>query len=226
MMSTPTGIFSQPASLMRDAISLAWRAISPNAGLTVPRNPMAGLAVLRREPRRVELVMDGGRAEIPQDRLAGAGEQRPAAELVALPLADLGRGDVADVVDVEHEQRAEVGFLQRLLDACEPIAVQPPIVDALLEIDPHGAERRQRAAPVVARIDILGAELQRLARDVHLDRLGEFAVRLVAIEHGAVHGEIGRIDLQDQSGLVDRLVFLLHLARDHLETRLGSGNRH
>ena len=69
-----------------------------------------GLAVLRLEPRRVELVVHGGGAEIPQDRLAVAGEQRPAAELVALPFADLGRGDVADVVDVEDQQRAESEF--------------------------------------------------------------------------------------------------------------------
>ena len=40
MMSTPTGIFSQPASLISDAISLAWRSIRPNAGLTVPRRPI------------------------------------------------------------------------------------------------------------------------------------------------------------------------------------------
>ena len=118
MMSTPTGILSTPASLISEAISLAWRSISPNAGLTVPRRPMqAGLAVLRLEPGRVELVVHGGRAEVPQDRIAVAGEQRPAAELVALPFADLGRGDVADVVDVEDQQRAELGFLQRLLDA-------------------------------------------------------------------------------------------------------------
>ena len=87
-----------------------------------------------------------------------ARQQRPAAELVALPLADLGRGEVADVVDVEHQQRAEVGLLQRLLDAREPVAVQPAVIDALLEIDPHDAERRQRAAPVVARVDVLGAD--------------------------------------------------------------------
>ena len=39
MMSTPTGIFSQPASLMMEAISLACLAIRPNEGLTVPRRP-------------------------------------------------------------------------------------------------------------------------------------------------------------------------------------------
>ena len=41
MMSTPTGILCTPASLMSEAISLAWRSISPKAGLTVPRRPMS-----------------------------------------------------------------------------------------------------------------------------------------------------------------------------------------
>src|SRR5262249_58969864 len=83
----------------------------------------AGGAVRRLEPGGVELVVHGGGGEITQDGVAVAGEQRPAAKLVALPLADLGRGDVADVVDVEDEQRAELGFFQRLLDAAQPIAV-------------------------------------------------------------------------------------------------------
>ena len=127
----------------------------------------AGLAILRLEPRRIKLVMHGRGAEVPQDRIvAGAGQQREAAELVALPFADLGRGDVADVVDVEDQQRAELGLLQRRLDAAEPIAVQPPIIDALLEIDAHGAECRQRPAPIVARVDVLGADDRRLAGDL------------------------------------------------------------
>src|SRR6185437_10069041 len=88
------------------------------------------------------------------------------AEVVAFPLADLARDDVAEVVDVADEQRAEFGILQRLLDAAEPVAVQPAIVDAFLEIDAHGAERRQSAAPIVARVDVLGADLQRVARSL------------------------------------------------------------
>ena len=88
------------------------------------------------------------------------------AQLVALPLADLGRGAVADVVDIEHQQRAELGFLQRRRTPAEPVAVQPPVIDPLLEIDRHGAERRQRTAPIVARVDVLGADRRRLAGDV------------------------------------------------------------
>ena len=164
MMSTPTGMLATPASLMQRgdflgvALHQAERRIDGAA-----QADQAGLAVLRLEPGRVELVMHGRRAEIPQDRIAGAGEQRPARELVALPFADLGRGEVADVVDVEDQERAELGFFQRLPDAAEPVAVQAPVIDPLLEIDRHGAERRQRAAPIVARVDVLGADLGRIA---------------------------------------------------------------
>ena len=37
--------------------------------------------------------------------------------------------------------------------------MQAAVIDALLEIDAHDAERRQRAAPIVARIDVFGADL-------------------------------------------------------------------
>ena len=59
--------------------------------------------------------------------------------------------------------------------------------------------------------------------DVQLDRLDEVGVRLVAVEHGAVHGEIGRVDLQDQAGLMDRQVLVPHLAGDGREIGLVRG---
>ena len=37
--------------------------------------------------------------------------------------------------------------------------MEAAVVDAFLEIDPHDAERRQRAGPIVARIDVVGADL-------------------------------------------------------------------
>ena len=40
MMSTPIGMSATPASRISDAISSAWRFISPNAGSTVPRRPI------------------------------------------------------------------------------------------------------------------------------------------------------------------------------------------
>src|SRR5258707_1605742 len=91
-----------------------------------------GTAVPRRQPGRVELVVDGSRAEIPQDRLAGAREQRPARAIVALPLADLGRCDVAAVVDVEDHERAEVGGPYCAPYAPQPVTIQPTVVQELL----------------------------------------------------------------------------------------------
>src|SRR5262249_11029363 len=119
----------------------------------------SGPAVLRQKPGRVELVMHGRRAEVPQDRLAGTREQCPTRKLVALPFADLCGGDVANVVDVEDKERTEIGFCERLPYAGEAITGEPAVVDALLEVDSHGSERRQRAAPVEARVDVLGANL-------------------------------------------------------------------
>ena len=160
MMSTPTGILATPASRSSAAISLGVPLHQPEGRVDgAAQAEQAGLAVLRLQPRRIEPVVHGGRAEVPQDRIGAAPrQQRPAADLVALPLADLGGGEVADVVDVHHQQRAEVGLLQRLPGPRQPVAVQAAIVDPLLEIDAHGAERRQRARPVVARVDVLGAD--------------------------------------------------------------------
>ena len=159
MMSTPTGILATPAAFISEAISSACRFIRERRIDGAAQADEAGFAVLRLEPGRIELVMHRGRAEVPQDRVGPAREQRPAAELVTLPFADLGRGDVADVVDVEDEQGAELGILQRLACAGEPIPVQTAIVDPFLEIDAGDAERGQRATPVVAGIDIIGMDL-------------------------------------------------------------------
>ena len=41
MMSTPTGMSATPASRISEAISSAWRFISPNDGCTVPRRPIS-----------------------------------------------------------------------------------------------------------------------------------------------------------------------------------------
>ncbi len=44
---------------------------------------------------------------------------------------------------------------------------------------------------------------------MQLDRFDEVGIGAVAVEHGAVHGEVGRIDLQHEAGLVDRQYSLL-----------------
>ena len=107
--------------------------------------------------------MDGGRAEVPKDGIAAAHQERKARELVAGPFADLGRGDVADIVVVEQQQRTEIGGFKGGLRTRKPVAVKAAVIDALLEIDPHGAEHRQMAAPIVARVDVLGGDLDRIA---------------------------------------------------------------
>src|SRR5262247_1868311 len=96
--------------------------------------------------------MARGGAEVPHPRLAGAREQRPARELVARPLADHGARDVADVVLVEDEQRAQSRFGERVARAGEPIIMQPPEIDPLLEIHLHAPRRLQRTVPAVAGI--------------------------------------------------------------------------
>ena len=99
--------------------------------------------------------MHGRRAEVPDDRLGVAREQREAAELVALPLADLGARDVADVVDVEQQERAALGVAERPTGARQAVALQPAEVDPGLEIDPHPPGRGQLALPVPMRLEVL-----------------------------------------------------------------------
>ena len=148
------GLADQRSDLLGVALHQPERRIDGTA-----QPDQAGLAVLRRKPGRVELVVHGRRAEIPQDRLAAAREQRPARELIALPFADLGRGDVADVVDVEHEQRAELGFLECHPRPRKAVTMEAAVIDALLEIHSHDAERWKRATPVEAGVDVLGRDL-------------------------------------------------------------------
>jgi hypothetical protein len=112
-------------------------------------------------------VVDRGGAEIPDDRLVVAGEKSEAAELVALPFADLGAGDVADVVDVEEEKRAALGVLQGLAGAGEPVGAQPVEIDPALEIDRHMAGRAQMTSPIPVRIERTRRYFDRLGPGLH-----------------------------------------------------------
>src|SRR2546426_7845595 len=117
--------------------------------------------MIRRPPRSTlfpytTLFRSLGRAaEIPDVRIAVAREERVARELVARPLADHGARGVADVVLVEGQQRAEAGSGERGAHAREAIIVQPPEIDALLEVDLGVARSVQRTLPVVVRIDVV-----------------------------------------------------------------------
>ena len=99
-----------------------------------------------------------GRAEVPHPRLAVAGQQAPARELVARPLADDGAGEIADVVLVEDEHGAEPGGRQRPARAAEAVGVQAPEIHALLEVDLHVAGRLQRTIPAVAGVHVVGRD--------------------------------------------------------------------
>src|SRR4029453_9571153 len=102
------------------------------------------------------LVCAPPRDEVPDPGLAFARQQAPARELVARPLADDGPGQIADVVLVEDEDRAEARPRQRLARPAQPIGVQTPEVPALLEIGLRVAGRLKRPVPTVARIHVIG----------------------------------------------------------------------
>ena len=75
-----------------------------------------------------------------------AREQREADVLVALPRPDRGTGQVAEVVRVEQEERAEIRFLQRRLRTGHSMAAQPVEVDPLLPVDRHPSRRAMRCS--------------------------------------------------------------------------------
>ena len=98
------------------------------------------------EPRVEQLVVLGGRAEVPQHRLAAARQHREPDQLVHRPGADVGGGHVADVREVEGEQAAERGRLERGVQPRQPLGAQAVEVDALLPVDgvgPVGADRHR-----------------------------------------------------------------------------------
>ena len=146
MRSTPTGSSARPglAQLVRD---LAGDVLG-DAGVGVERAAQGGDAgagpVGAVEPRVVELVVLGGRPEVPDDRLAAAGQQREPDQLVHRPRADVGRRHVADVGEVEGQQGAELRAVQRLAEPGQPLLAQVVEVDSPFPVDGVGAERADR----------------------------------------------------------------------------------
>ena len=113
-MSTPIGMSATPSAL-RISRDLA-RGGAEQAGVRGDGAAQAdhpGVDVLRPQPRAVQAMVLGGRAEVPDVRIAAAGQQRVAGHLVARPLADVGARDVADVVEVEQQDGADVRRLER-----------------------------------------------------------------------------------------------------------------
>ena len=153
-----------PSASRSDLISRAASRNSVDVGADRAAQPeQSGAAVVVVQPRRVQPVVLRRRAEVPDVRIAVAGEQRIARQLVARPLADHGARGVADVVLVEAQQRAEPRLRERGARAREAVVVQPAEIDALLEVDLRVAGRLQRPVPAVMRIDVVRPDDLRLA---------------------------------------------------------------
>ena len=73
--------------------------------------------------------MLGCRPEVPDHRLASPRQQREADQLVHGPGADVRGRHVADIGEVERQQRSEFGGVQMLPQALQPISAQPVDVD-------------------------------------------------------------------------------------------------
>src|SRR5258708_12813012 len=107
-------------------------------------------------------MVPGGAAEVPDVRIAVAGQKRIARELVARPLADHGAGGVTDVVLVERKQRSQARLGERGARARKTVVVQPPQIDALLEVDLAASRRLPPPVPAVLRVDVVRAHDARL----------------------------------------------------------------
>src|SRR5690606_26413725 len=70
-------------------------------------------------------------------------------ELVTRPLADMGAGDVTDIIEVEAYDRAESRLTNGVLGAFQPRLEQSVIVDPLLPVLGLGAEGCRRVRPVI-----------------------------------------------------------------------------
>src|SRR5579885_1536639 len=97
---------------------------------------------LRREPRREQLVVPRGGAEVPEDRVVAAQQQHEACVLVARPLADVRARDVADVVRVEEEESTELRRVEGGFRALEALTTEAREVDSLLPVDRARRVRR------------------------------------------------------------------------------------
>ena len=89
------------------------------------------------QPRRGDAL--GRWRGVPKEGRAFDRAERVAHLLVACPFADMGAGDVADIVEIEAQHRAETGMADRLLGALQPVLKQPVVVDAAFPVLGLGA---------------------------------------------------------------------------------------
>ena len=103
------------AGLLQQPLDLAYRGLHQpgRRGDRAAHAEHAGPAVSSGSQLRVQLVVPGGRAEVPEPGIGVlAGEQRVAGHLVAERAADPGLRRVADVVEVEEQERPALAGLQ------------------------------------------------------------------------------------------------------------------
>ncbi len=104
----------------------------------------SGMVVFGLQPRRVELVMAHGRAEVPELGFAAAGQERVPGHLVAQRTADPGLRGVPDVVEVEQEERAALAAFERLHRPIQAVRAKPVHVDAHFVVDVRVPWRLER----------------------------------------------------------------------------------
>ena len=146
------------------------------------------------EPRAIELMVLRRRPEIPEDRLAVLRQQREPADLVLRPRADVGGGDVADVVHVEADERAQLRLRQQLFDARKALAAQAIEIDPPLPVDAHRAVGANRHKVSLILFRVLGVRGFRGSHEAHLphSRFAAsktvFSVGIVASSSGGENG--------------------------------------
>ena len=118
----PDGSSSRPRSSSSTRILCATSSARPAAGSIAPRWVEMPARDALAQPGTVELVVSRRRAEVPEDRIVVLRQQREARQLIHRPGADVGGGDVADVVHVEAEERAKFGLFEQPLDARQALA--------------------------------------------------------------------------------------------------------
>ncbi len=178
---------------------------------------IAGVDMVLVQPRAIELVVARGRAEIPHPRLTWSGEQAIADQLVARPLADDRARDVADIVLVETQHRAETGRGEGLAGAREAVAMQAPEIDALLEVDLRDARCLQRPMPAMARIEVALVDRKEGRRVLLLPHRGAFNASRISRSSCTFSGGAGAGFALSSS----RILFTVRTSRNTTKARIA-----
>src|ERR1035438_3640231 len=85
----------------------------------------------------MQLMMPGGRSEVPQNRFIILRKKREAIRLVLGPRSNVRRRDVAHVIHVEAKERTHLGLGEKILSARQPFAAQAVKVNAIFPVYRH-----------------------------------------------------------------------------------------